>query len=241
MDGDGRWAIYRVADAAVYGMVQEDGNEPVIPLSAAGAIIQGNVRRAPEARKPVGYDRKFLELYRPNVSLYLTEQDRAHLATVGRRQIAEQSAGTYAKQILNRLLIDLSWNSSRLEGNTYSLLDTKRLIELGQEAEGRAHLEAQMILNHKDAIEFLVGAADEIGFNRYTLLNLHGLLANNLLADSTAAGRLRYVAVGIERSTFHPLQVPQLIEEGFDQILATAAVVRRRAPADLYGGRTRRL
>jgi hypothetical protein len=49
-------------------------------------------------------------------------------------------------------LIDLAWNSSRLEGNTYSLLDAKRLIELGEEAVGRAHLEAQMILNHKDAI-----------------------------------------------------------------------------------------
>jgi Fic family protein len=122
-------------------------------------------------------------------------------------------------------LIDLAWNSSRLEGNTYSLLDTKRLIELGQEAEGRAHLEAQMILNHKDAIEFLISAADEIGFNRYTILNLHALLANNLLADSTAAGRLRYIAVGIERSTFHPLEAPQLIEECFDQILSTAAAI----------------
>ena len=82
-----------------------------------------------------------------------------------------------------------------------------------------------MILNHKDAIEFLVSAADEIGFNRYTLLNLHALLANNLLADPTAAGRLRYIAVGIERSAFHPLEVPQLIEESFDQILATAAAI----------------
>jgi hypothetical protein len=156
----------------------------------------------------------------------LTKQDRAHLAAVGRPQIAGQPAGTYAKQILNRLLIDLAWNSSRLEGNTYSLLDTKRLIELGEEAKGRAHLEAQMILNHKDAIEFLVGAADEIGFNRYTILNLHAILANNLLADPTAAGRLRYIAVGIERSAFHPLEVPQLIEESFDQILATAAAIR---------------
>ena len=82
-----------------------------------------------------------------------------------------------------------------------------------------------MILNHKDAIEFLVGAAEEIGFNRYTILNLHALLANNLLADPTAAGRLRHIAVGIERSAFHPLEVPQLIEECFDQILATAAAI----------------
>ena len=225
MDGDGRWAKYRMPDAPQVAAVREDADEPVIPLSEAGTSIRDYVRQTPEARKPVGYDRKFLDRYRPNTSFYLTEQDRTHLAAVGRPQIAEQPAGTYAKQILSRLLIDLAWNSSRLEGNTYSLLDTKRLIELGEEAVGRAHLEAQMILNHKDAIEFLVGAADEIGFNRYTLLNLHALLANNLLADPMAAGRLRYIAVGIERSAFHPLEVPQLIEESFDQILATAAAI----------------
>jgi hypothetical protein len=139
---------------------------------------------------------------------------------------ADQPAGTYAKQILNRLLIDLSWNSSRLEGNTYSLLDTKRLIDFGQEAEGKERLEAQMILNHKDAIEFLVSSAEDIGFNRYTVLNLHALLANNLLADPTAQGRLRHIAVGIEKSAYHPLEVPQLIEECFDQLLATATAIK---------------
>ena len=225
MDGEGRWARYRMPDTAINAVAREDTKEPIIPLSEVGTAIRDYVRQAPEARKPVGYDRKFLDRYRPNASFYLTQQDRAHLATVGRPQIAEQPAGTYAKLILSRLLIDLSWNSSRLEGNTYSLLDTKRLIELGEEAVGRAHLEAQMILNHKDAIEFLVGAADDIGFNRYTLLNLHALLANNLLADPSAAGRLRYIAIGIERSAFHPLEVPQLIEESFDQILATAAAI----------------
>ncbi|MDE2562845.1 MAG: Fic family protein, partial [Sphingomonadales bacterium] len=126
---------------------------------------------------------------------------------------------------LNRLLIDLSWNSSRLEGNTYSLLDTRRLIDFGQEAEGKQRLEAQMILNHKDAIEFLIGEADEIGFNRYTILNLHALLANNLLANPQAAGSLRRIGVGIERSVFLPLEVPQRIEECFDQILATANAI----------------
>ncbi|MEA2754562.1 MAG: hypothetical protein QOJ54_851 [Aliidongia sp.] len=225
MEGAGRWARYRIQDAAIGRAAPETAEQAVIPLSEAGASIRRYVRQPLEARKPVGYDRKFLDNYRPNFSGYLTEPERAHLASVGRLQIAEQPAGTYAKQILNRLLIDLAWNSSRLEGNTYSLLDTKRLIDLGEEAEGRAHLEAQMILNHKDAIEFLVGAADEIGFNRYTMLNLHALLANNLLADPGAAGRLRYIAVGIERSAFHPLEAPQLIEENLDQILATAAAI----------------
>lgn len=128
-------------------------------------------------------------------------------------------------RILSRLLIDLSWNSSRLEGNTYSLLETKRLIEFGQEAEGRNRLEAQMILNHKDAVEFLVGNATEIDFSRYTVLSLHGILANNLLIDERAAGRLRHIGVGIEGSVYHPLASPPLIEECFGQLLAKTGAI----------------
>lgn len=230
-EGDGRWARYRLptlASQAKGNTALEEArvSEPVFPISAEGTAIRNYVRRPLEARTPVGYDRAFLDAYRPNSSSYLSEAERTHLAAIGRPPIAEQPAGTYAKQILSRLLIDLAWNSSRLEGNTYTLLDTKRLIEFGQEAEGRAHLEAQMILNHKDAIEFLVSAAPDVGFNRYTILNLHALLANNLLPDPMATGRLRYIAIGIERSAFHPLEVPQLIEEYFDQILATAAAIR---------------
>lgn len=136
MDGEGRWARYRIPDATIDVAALE---EPAIPISDAGTAIRDYVRQAPEVRKPVGYDRKFLDRYRPNATFYLTEQDRTHLAAIGRPAIAEQPAGTYAKQILSRLLIDLSWNSSRLEGDTYSLLDTQRLIELGEETEGRAH------------------------------------------------------------------------------------------------------
>lgn len=229
-EGQRRWTKYRLPEegrgegAAAAPETAEEGQD-IIPLSEDGTAIRKYLGRPAETRKPVGYNREFLDSYRPNVSAFLTDEERAHLAKVGKPQIAEQPAGTYAKQILNRLLIDLSWNSSRLEGNTYSLLDTRRLIEFGEEAEGRDRLEAQMILNHKDAIEFLVSQADGIGFNRYTILNLHAMLANNLLADDTAAGRLRHIAVGIEKSAFHPLEVPQLIEECFDQILATTDAI----------------
>jgi hypothetical protein len=231
MEGEGRWARYRAPRTeAVVGVARGQAEATAeagarLPLSESGAEIQEHVRQPYEVRKPVGYNRAFLDSYRPNDTFYLSLAERTHLQEVGRSKIAEQPAGTYARQILNRLLIDLSWNSSRLEGNTYSLLDTKRLIDLGEEAEGKERLEAQMILNHKDAIEFLVGTAEEIGFNRYTVLNLHALLANNLLADPDAAGRLRHIGVGIERSVFLPLEVPQLIGECFDQILATVSAI----------------
>lgn len=75
---------------------------------------------------------------------------------LGKSPADQTPAGTFARDILNRLLIDLSWASSQLEGNTYSRLDTERLIEFGQAAEGKDVLETQMILNHKQAIEYLV-------------------------------------------------------------------------------------
>lgn len=237
MDRQGRQVRYRPGSAAGASHAAQDAplkttavavDEPTasaIPLSTAGRSIRDHLRRAIQTRPPIGYDHSFLERYRPNVTAYLTTEERAHLRDIGTPRIAAQPAGTYARQIFNRLLIDLAWNSSRLEGNTYSLLDTRRLIEFGEEAEGRTDLEAQMILNHKDAIEFLVSATTETGFNRYTLLNLHGLLANNLLPDPAAAGRLRHIAVGIEGSSFQPLDIPQRIEECFDRILATAGAI----------------
>ena len=121
--------------------IEEQGSL-FVPVSKKGAVIQQYVRKPQTARKPVGYDRLFLDAYRPNATAYLTPKEREHLRKIGTPQASQQPAGTYAKQILSRLLIDLSWNSSRLEGNTYSLLDTKRLIDLGQQAEGKDQIEA---------------------------------------------------------------------------------------------------
>ena len=237
-EGDDRWAKYCMPPAtpektpaappekAPAAPAASAEGEDAVPLSPASKEIRRYLSQGVAARKPVGFSREFLDSYRPKVTFYLSEAERAHLAQVGKPNFADQAAGTYAKQILNRLLIDLSWNSSRLEGNTYSLLDTKRLIELGEEAEGRDRLEAQMIVNHKDAIAFLVNEAEEIGFNRYTILNVHGILAQNLLPDPAAPGRLRHIGVGIEKSTFHPLELPQLIEECFNQLLATATAIQ---------------
>jgi Fic family protein len=196
-----------------------------IPLSGEGRAVMLAVTRPLTERQPVGYIRAFLDNYRPNICHYLPEAVRAELRDAGQAASSEMPAGTYARQVLSRLLIDLSWNSSRLEGNTYSLLETERLLSAGEAASGKDALEAQMILNHKRAIEFLVEPATEIGFNRYTLLNLHALLADNLLADPTAGGRLRGIAVGIGRTVFHPLEGPQRIAECFQQVLDTAAAI----------------
>lgn len=196
-----------------------------LPLSDTGKAIRLAVRGPLHSRKPVGYQRPFLDAYRPNETAYLSPDLRRQLARMGTGLAGDLPAGTYARHIYHRLLIDLSWNSSRLEGNTYSLLETERLLELGQSVIGKDAWEAQMILNHKAAIELLVENAGEIGFNSYTICNLHALLAENLLADPRAEGRLREIAVQIGGTVYHPLEGPQAIRECFDQLLATATAI----------------
>jgi len=158
-----------------------------------------------EQRSPAGDHLEFLENYIPNTDSYLTADDKKLLADMGKTAQPDYPAGAYARKILSRLLIDLSWNSSRLEGNTYSLLDTERLIAAGIAADDKSATDTQMILNHKDAIEFIVNGAEDTDFNRYTILSLHALLSDNLLPDPTASGRLRNHPVGINNSVFTPL------------------------------------
>ena len=116
---------------------------------------------------------------------------------MGKTADVDEPAGTYSRAILDRLLIDLSWASSHLEGNTYSRLDTRELIENGKAAFGKAAIETQMILNHKAAIELLVEYIDSAAFDRYTLMNLHGALAENLLPNPADEGRVRRHAVDL--------------------------------------------
>lgn len=170
-------------------------------------------------RKKVGYNMEFLNSYRPNLDAYLSVEEIHKLTLLGYTHSQNQPAGTHAREVLNRLLIDLSWNSSRLEGNTYSLLDTQRLIELGESAAGKSLEEAQMIINHKDAIEFLVDLGEELDYKPYILLNLHAILAENLMKEQSSLGRLRAMPVGIYQSAYTPLSIPQLIAAKFELIL----------------------
>jgi len=196
-----------------------------LPVSRFGQQVRALVRRPLIRRPPVGYVARFLDKYRPNRDAYLDAKLRSRLHRLGRAPGAERPAGTYARQILNRLLVDLSWASSRLEGNTYTRLDTLNLIEFGRHAPGKDQREAQMILNHKAAMEMLVDNVEEVGFDRYTICNLHALLADNLLADPLAAGRIRKIEVAIAGTVYQPLAIPQQIEQHFDQILVKASEI----------------
>lgn len=212
-------------DAVLPSLKVESHIEKYIPVSREGEQIKQAVREPVHNRQPVGYNRGFVNDYIPNTTFYLSLEIRQHLYAAGQSPDDHRPAGTYARQIFNRILIDLSWNSSRLEGNTYSLLETDRLLEFGEVAEGKQAKESQMILNHKAAIELLVEQAREIGFNSYTICNLHALLSDNLLTDPRACGKLRVIPVGISGTVYIPLGMPQLIKEFFLKVLKKTAAI----------------
>ena len=207
--------------------LQEDGGSTEIqPTTQEALEAIATVDLPIHLRTPVGYQPDFLNAYIPNESAYLSDSVKARLHAVGKVGFSEAPAGTYVRSILDRLLIDLSWNSSRLEGNTYSLLETENLIALGQAAEGKDDRETQMILNHKEVIELLADQALDIGFNAFTIQNVHAILSHNLLPDANACGALRVRPVGIGKSVYLPLAVPQQVEEYFLGILAKAEQIK---------------
>lgn len=202
-----------------------EAEEAYISVSPAGARIRDQVRRPLMHRRPVGYRREFLEAYQPGKTFYLPEVLRSQLRQMGSTSASERPAGTYARDILGRLLVDLSWASSRLEGNTYSRLDTQNLIERGLVAQGKDVVETQMILNHKAAIEMLIEDVDEVGFDVFTFKNLHAVLSQDLMHDPLASGRLRWRVVDVAGTVFHPVAVPQVIEDCFALMLGKAAAI----------------
>ncbi len=199
--------------------------ELYVPVSTEGGVIRDTVAQPLIRRRPIGYQHLFLEEYKPGVTFYLSESLRSQFHEMGRTPSGERPAGTYAREILDRVLIDLSWASSRLEGNTYNRLDTQNLIEFGQAAVGKDIHETQMILNHKAAIEMLVEEADQVGFDMFTFLNLHAILSENLLPNDEACGRLRRRPVDISGSTFLPLAMPQVLEDCFRMLLQKASAI----------------
>ena len=231
-EGSGRWACYLPPVQA--GDYPSDDPAPPQneiragagpPESAAARRIRRYAALPMEQRRRAGYHPGFLESYSPNETYYLSPAERAGLRDIGGLGDASENDSGYPADLTAKLLLDLSWNSSRLDGNRYSLLETGLLLTRGEAAPGRDLGETQMILNHKAAIEFLVAGPVETGVDRTTLFGLHALITDNLLGNSTAAGRLRQTSARVAGSTFSPPASRGEIEESFDQVLATARAI----------------
>lgn len=117
------------------------------------------------------------------------------------------------KKEWERLAIDLSWKSSQIEGNTYSLLETEFLLKEKTTAAGKTRDEATMLLNHKDALDFIMENPDYvIPLSVPRIEDIHRLLINDLGVDKN----IRNARVGISGTNYRPLDNAFLIQEALD-------------------------
>jgi Fic family protein len=185
--------------------------------------VPAHFRMPAERRKPVNYNFTLLERYRPNQDHWLSDERRLRLHAAGRR--IRELPCAMSNTIFERLLIDLSWASSYLEGNTYSLLDTERLLLDGRAASGHTARETQMILNHKYALEYVRQNAADLGPSPRELRELHALLSSGLLPNPADSGCIRRGIVEISGSSYLPITPPQQLEEQLNAILHKARAI----------------
>ena len=139
----------------------------------------------------------------PQVHLFTNEELLVldSLQTEFRSHLNEMSANEYRKE-MERLGIDLSWKSSQIEGNTYSLLETERLLRESKTAEGKTKEEAVMLLNHKDALRFILNNPDYLQTLTLSHIeDIHTLLTKELSVDKG----IRHRRVGITGTNYYPL------------------------------------
>lgn len=133
-----------------------------------------------------------------------SDKEQAHLDALQeefRQHISELTDNEYRKE-MERLGIDLSWKSSQIEGNTYTLLETERLLRESKTAEGKSKEEAVMLLNHKDALSFVLDNPDYLKELTVSHIeDIHQLLTKDLSIDKG----LRRHRVGITGTNYHPL------------------------------------
>jgi fido (protein-threonine AMPylation protein)/DNA-binding Lrp family transcriptional regulator len=204
------------------------------PISPKGQALLRRLKQPLGLRNVVGYDRDFVDQYVPNQTCLLPSSIADSLAQRGRLQ-GQQPAGTYARKVLGPLLIDLSWSSSRLEGNRYSLLATEELFRSGRSGiNGGGDPDAVMLLNHKAAIEFMIDAVPEFGLTSAVVQNLHAILMQDLLADAGSLGAIRQRVVNIRDTAYVPLQSPLQLSEMFDRILEKARLIKNPVEAAFF-------
>ena len=133
-----------------------------------------------------------------------SDKEQVHLDALQeefRQHISELTDNEYRKE-MERLGIDLSWKSSQIEGNTYTLLETERLLRESKTAEGKSKEEAVMLLNHKDALSFVLDNPDYLKELTVSHIeDIHQLLTKDLSIDKG----LRRHRVGITGTNYHPL------------------------------------
>ncbi|MET3896977.1 Fic family protein [Devosia sp. UYZn731] len=157
----------------------------------------------PQLRQPVPYDPSRIAKYVPNETTWLPNEIAEGFKHAAQGVMHQLDASTYSQQIAERFLLDLSWASSNLEGNTYDYLATEVLLKYGEQATGHDLIEATMILNHKHALVELLENVEKPQLDMRYVSRLHAMLMRDLIGPEQL-GRVRDTSVRITATSYRP-------------------------------------
>ena len=187
VEGKARATRYRLSDQA----------HLLMPLNLDTYFAQDVDER--EVQTSFNFD--LIRYQLPAVHLF-TDEEMEHLNALQaefRQHVSEMTENEYRKE-MERLGIDLSWKSSQIEGNTYSLLETERLLRESKTADGKTKEEAVMLLNHKDALRFVLDNPDYL--QQLTVSHIEDIHQTKELSVDRG---IRHRRVGITGTNYHPL------------------------------------
>jgi Fic family protein len=216
-------------------------------------FVRWELGQPPSARALTQYNPRILQSYEPNVTKWLKPAQAKKLASIAHADAATND--TSYRRVMNSLLIDLSYASSRLEDVRITWLDTKGLIELGERPDGLTEKEFRIVSNHKTAIQYLCEHRADITLSQRTLLEVHQMLTHGLLGNPGDEGRLRLAPVHFAESAYRPISIPQVlgdetrlfcekavqIEDPFEQSLFAMVMISYLQPFMDGNKRTSRL
>lgn len=176
-----------------------------------------------------GFNFELIQHILPHVTLF-SDEELHHLNDLQEtftKNISQLSPLEYSKE-MERLDIDLSWKSSQIEGNTYSLLETERLLTELEEAKGKSKEEAIMLLNHKDALKFILQEPDYLETLTVSRIeDIHSILTKDLNVDRNIRSR----RVGITGTNYRPLdnefQIKEAMQDTCNLINAKSCVFEK--------------
>lgn len=150
------------------------------------------------------------------------EKDLDKASIIFRKRSKDLSASLLKREI-ERFVVEFSWKSSKIEGNTYSLLDTEKLLLENKVAEGKSLEETQMIINHKNVFDYIINNLSD--FKKITKKNLsevHEIIVDKLNIDK----KFRERPVGVTGSIYRPLDNKSQIEKAIDDFIKVLAYLK---------------
>lgn len=221
-----RTTLFRDIDAlCTIGIINPSGTTKnrVYELNRlSDEYLKWDLSRPPEVRISVPYSYEILSGYVPNETSWLG--DTSDLFSL--YPVPTSDADDNYRKVLNALLIDLTYASSRLENVRISWLDTKSLIEFGEQPEGLTKEEMAIVMNHKEAVKFMCEQRNDIKINKRDLCDVHKLLMIDLLGNPQDAGRLRQGIIFFDGSKYKPIDNPFVLSDQFEIFCDKAEQIR---------------